>query len=38
VVIKPFVRYVARSGFAPFAWYRIGAGAAMLAASTAGWL
>jgi undecaprenyl-diphosphatase len=38
VVVKPFLRYVARSGFAPFAWYRIGAGLAMLAASGAGWL
>jgi undecaprenyl-diphosphatase len=38
VVVKPFVRYVARSGFAPFAWYRIAAGAAILAATTAGWL
>ncbi len=26
-VIKAFVAYVARSGFAPFAWYRIAAGA-----------
>src|SRR5688500_3965545 len=38
VVVKPFVRYVARSGFGPFAWYRIAAGAAILAAITAGWL
>jgi undecaprenyl-diphosphatase len=38
VVVKPFVRYVARSGFAPFAWYRIAAGAAILAATAAGWL
>ena len=28
VVVKPFVRYVARTGFAPFAWYRIVAGVA----------
>ena len=26
-VIKAFVAYIARSGFAPFAWYRIAAGA-----------
>ena len=26
-VIKLFVAYVSRSGFAPFAWYRIAAGA-----------
>ena len=38
VVVKPFVRYVTRSGFAPFAWYRIAAGAAILAATSAGWL
>jgi undecaprenyl-diphosphatase len=38
VVVKPFVRYVARAGFAPFAWYRIAAGAAILAALRAGWL
>ena len=36
VVVKPFVRYVARAGFAPFAWYRIAAGAAILAAIGAG--
>ena len=29
-VIKAFVAYVSRSGFAPFAWYRIVAGAAAL--------
>lgn len=38
VVVKPFVRYVARAGFAPFGWYRIAAGTAMLAALGAGWL
>jgi len=26
VVIRAFVAYVSRSGFAPFAWYRIVAG------------
>ena len=26
VVIKAFVAFVSRSGFAPFAWYRIAAG------------
>ena len=30
VVIRAFVRYVSRHGFAPFAWYRIVAGAAAL--------
>jgi undecaprenyl-diphosphatase len=38
VVVKPFVRYVARAGFAPFAWYRIVAGLVVLLAMGAGWL
>lgn len=38
VVVKPFVAYVARNGFSPFAWYRIVAGAAILLAIGAGWL
>jgi undecaprenyl-diphosphatase len=38
VVVRPFVRYVGRSGFAPFAWYRIAAGLVILAALGAGWL
>jgi undecaprenyl-diphosphatase len=38
IVVKPFVRYVTRSGFAPFGWYRIAAGAVILAATAAGWL
>lgn len=38
VVVKPFLRFVARAGFAPFAWYRILAGLAILAAAGAGWL
>jgi len=38
VVVKPFLRYVARSGFAPFAWYRIVMGVAILIAIGAGWL
>jgi undecaprenyl-diphosphatase len=38
LVVKPFVRYVARAGFAPFAWYRIAAGLVILAAVGAGWL
>ena len=38
VVVKPFLAVVRRSGFAPFAWYRIAAGVAMLAALGAGWL
>ena len=31
VVIRAFVAYVSRAGFAPFAWYRIAAGIAALA-------
>jgi undecaprenyl-diphosphatase len=30
LVVKPFLNYVRRSGFAPFAWYRIALGTAML--------
>ena len=37
-VVGPFLRYVKRSGFAPFAWYRIAAGLAILGAMGAGWL
>ena len=37
-VVRPFLRYVARAGFAPFAWYRIAAGALILVALGAGWL
>jgi undecaprenyl-diphosphatase len=36
IVVRPFLAFVARSGFAPFAWYRIVAGAALLAAILAG--
>lgn len=31
VVVKPFLNYVTRVGFMPFAWYRIAIGAAVLA-------
>jgi undecaprenyl-diphosphatase len=34
VVIKAFVAYVSRSGFGPFAWYRILAGIAAIAVLT----
>jgi len=30
VVVRAFVHYISRHGFAPFAWYRIIAGAAAL--------
>jgi undecaprenyl-diphosphatase len=38
VVVKPFLRFVARSGFAPFAWYRIALGLLIFGAMGAGWL
>jgi undecaprenyl-diphosphatase len=38
LVVQPFLAYVKRSGFAPFAWYRIATGAAILVALGAGWL
>jgi undecaprenyl-diphosphatase len=37
VVVKPFLALVRRSGFVPFAWYRILAGVILLAAMAAGW-
>jgi undecaprenyl-diphosphatase len=36
VVVKPFLAFVRRSGFAPFAWYRIVVGLVMLALLAAG--
>jgi len=36
LVVKPFLRFVGRSGFAPFAWYRIAAGIAILGAIATG--
>jgi undecaprenyl-diphosphatase len=38
VVVRPFLRFVGRSGFGPFAWYRIAAGVLILVAMTAGLL
>ena len=37
LVVRPFLAFIRRSGFAPFAWYRIVAGLAILAALAAGW-
>jgi undecaprenyl-diphosphatase len=37
VVVRPFLGFVRRSGFAPFAWYRIATGLALLAAVATGW-
>ena len=36
-VVRPFLRFVTRAGFAPFAWYRIVAGLVLLAGLRAGW-
>jgi undecaprenyl-diphosphatase len=30
VVVRPFLQFVRRSGFAPFAWYRIAVGVVLL--------
>lgn len=38
IVIRPFLAVVRRSGFVAFAWYRIVAGAIILAALAAGWM
>ena len=38
LVVKPFLRFVGRVGFGPFAWYRISVGAALALAILAGWL
>ncbi len=37
VVVRPLLAIVRRSGFGPFAWYRIVAGVVVLAAMAAGW-
>ena len=38
IIIKPFLGFVRRSGFAPFAWYRIAIGLLLLAAVAQGWI
>jgi undecaprenyl-diphosphatase len=38
LIIRPFLSFVRRSGFAPFAWYRIALGTVLLVAIAAGWL
>jgi undecaprenyl-diphosphatase len=37
VVVRPFLAFIRRSGFAPFAWYRIAVGLAIVAALAFGW-
>jgi undecaprenyl-diphosphatase len=37
-VVRPFLAFVRRAGFAPFAWYRVAIGGMVLAAAAAGWL
>jgi undecaprenyl-diphosphatase len=38
LVVGPFLGFVRRAGFAPFAWYRIAFGVLLLAALAAGWV
>jgi undecaprenyl-diphosphatase len=38
IVVKPFLDFVTKVGFAPFGWYRIVAGAVILGVVTMGWL
>jgi undecaprenyl-diphosphatase len=37
LIVRPFLAFVRRAGFAPFAWYRIGVGLVLLGAVSAGW-
>jgi undecaprenyl-diphosphatase len=38
LVVQPFLAFVRRAGFGPFAWYRIVLGAAILATIAGGWM
>ena len=38
VIVRPFLGFVRRSGFAPFAWYRIAVGLLLIAAAARGWV
>jgi undecaprenyl-diphosphatase len=38
VVVRPFVAFLRAHTFAPFAWYRLAAGALLAAVVAAGWL
>ena len=37
LVVRPFLAFIRRAGFAPFAWYRIVLGLGIVAALAAGW-
>src|SRR4029453_16160155 len=37
LVVRPFLAFVRRAGFAPFAWYRIVIGLVIAAALAGGW-
>jgi undecaprenyl-diphosphatase len=37
LVVKPFLQFVRRAGFVPFAWYRIALGLVLLAGVLSGW-
>jgi undecaprenyl-diphosphatase len=38
LVVRPFLAFIRRAGFAPFAWYRIVLGVCILAALALGWI
>jgi len=37
LIVRPFLAFVSRAGFAPFAWYRIAVGLVIVAALAGGW-
>jgi undecaprenyl-diphosphatase len=37
LVVRPFLGFIRKAGFAPFGWYRIALGVALLAAHYSGW-
>ena len=38
LVVKPFLNFVTKVGFGPFAWYRIAGGVVLLGVLAMGWL
>jgi len=38
IVVKPFLEFVTKVGFGPFAWYRIVVGLLLIGALSMGWL